>query len=118
MKAYERLLKYVKIYTTSDEESKTVPSTSRQFDLAKILVKEMKNIGIEDVKVDDKCYVYGYIKATKGYENKPSIGLIAHMDTAPSACGENVNPKIIENYNGEDVILKEGTVLSVEKFPH
>lgn len=118
MKAYERLLKYVKIYTTSDEESKTVPSTSRQFDLAKILVKEMKNIGIEDVKVDDKCYVYGYIKATKGYENKPSIGLIAHMDTAPSACGGNVNPKIIENYNGEDVILKEGTVLSVEKFPH
>lgn len=118
MKAYERLLKYVKIYTTSDEESKTVPSTSRQFDLAKILVKEMKDIGIEDVKVDDKCYVYGYIKATKGYENKPSIGLIAHMDTAPSACGENVNPKIIENYNGEDVILKEGTVLSVEKFPH
>ena len=118
MKAYERLLKYVKIYTTSDEESKTVPSTSRQFDLAKILVKEMKNIGIEDVKVDDKCYVYGYIKATKGYENKPSIGLIAHMDTAPSACGENVNPNIIENYNGEDVILKEGTVLSVEKFPH
>lgn len=118
MKAYERLLKYVKIYTTSDKESKTVPSTSRQFDLAKILVKEMKNIGIEDVKVDDKCYVYGYIKATKGYENKPSIGLIAHMDTAPSACGENVNPKIIENYNGEDVILKEGTVLSVEKFPH
>lgn len=118
MKAYERLLKYVKIYTTSDEESKTVPSTSRQFDLAKILVKEMKNIGIEDVKVDDKCYVYGYIKATKGYENKPSIGLIAHMDTAPSTCGENVNPKIIENYNGEDVILKEGTVLSVEKFPH
>lgn len=118
MKAYERLLKYVKIYTTSDEESKTVPSTSRQFDLAKILVKEMKDIGIEDVKVDDKCYVYGYIKATKGYENKPSIGLIAHMDTAPSACGENVNPKIIGNYNGEDVILKEGTVLSVEKFPH
>lgn len=118
MKAYERLLKYIKIYTTSDEKSKTIPSTSRQFDLAKILVKEMKDIGIEDVKVDDKCYVYGYIKATKEYENKPSIGLIAHMDTAPSACGENVNPKIIENYNGEDVILKEGTVLSVEKFPH
>lgn len=65
MKAYERLLKYVKIYTTSDEESKTVPSTSRQFDLAKILVKEMKDIGIEDVKVDDKCYVYGYIKAQR-----------------------------------------------------
>ena len=118
MKAYERLLKYVKIYTTSNEESKIVPSTSRQFDLAKILVKEMKDIGIEDVKVDDKCYVYGYIKATSGYEDKPSIGLIAHMDTAPSACGKNVNPQIIENYNGEDVILKEGTVLSVEKFPH
>ena len=118
MKAYERLLKYVKIYTTSNEESKIVPSTSRQFDLAKILAKEMKDIGIENVKVDDKCYVYGYIKATSAYEDKPSIGLIAHMDTAPSACGKNVNPQIIENYNGEDVILKEGTVLSVEKFPH
>ncbi len=119
MKAYERLLKYVKIHTTSDETSKTHPTTMRQFDLAKILVEEMKELGLKDVRVDDKCYVYGYIDATKGYEDKPKIGFIAHMDTAPSASGENVKPQIIENYNGEDVILKgNNSVLSVETFPH
>ena len=119
MKAYERLIKYAKVYTTSDPESNTVPSTSRQFDLANILVKEMKEIGLVDCRVDDKCYVYGYIPATKGYEDKPSIGLIAHLDSAPAACGENVKPQIVENYNGEDIILPgNGTVLSVKKFPH
>lgn len=118
MKAYERLLKYVKVYTTSDETSNTVPSTKRQFDLAHMLVKEMEELGIKGCRVDEKCYVYGYIPATEGYENKPSIGLIAHMDTAPAACGENVNPQIVENYDGLDVVLKNGTVLSVEKFPH
>ena len=119
MKAYERLIKYAKVYTTSDPETNTVPSTSRQFDLANILVKEMKEIGLVDSRVDDKCYVYGYIPATKGYEDKPSIGLIAHLDSAPAACGENVKPQIVENYNGEDIILPgNGTVLSVKKFPH
>ena len=119
MKAYERLLKYVKVYTTSDPKSKTHPTTERQFDLAHILVEEMKEIGIQDVRVDDKCYVYGYIPATEGYEDKPSIGLVAHMDSAPAANGENVNPQLIENYNGEDVVLKgNNTILSVEKFPH
>ncbi|MDS0524442.1 peptidase T [Clostridium sp. SHJSY1] len=118
MKAYERLLKYVKVYTTSDESSNTVPTTKRQFDLAKLLVEEMKGLGIEGTRVDDKGYVYGYIPATKGYEDRPSIGLISHMDTAPSASGEGVNPQIIENYNGEDVILKgNNTILSVQKFP-
>ncbi|MBD7912401.1 MULTISPECIES: peptidase T [Clostridium] len=119
MKAYERLLKYVKVHTTSDESSETIPTTKRQFDLANILVEEMKELGIEGVRVDDKCYVYGYIPATKGYETKPSIGLIAHMDTAPSASGKGVNPQVIENYNGEDVLLKgDNSVLSVEKFPN
>lgn len=119
MKAYERLLKYVKVYTTSDPKSKTHPTTERQFDLAHILVEEMKEIGIQDVRVDDKCYVYGYIPATEGYEDKPSIGLVAHMDSAPAANGENVNPQLIENYNGEDIVLKgNNTILSVEKFPH
>ena len=118
MKAYERLIKYAKVYTTSDPESETTPSTKRQFDLANILVEEMKEIGIQDVKLDESCYVYGVIPATKGYEDKPSIGFIAHMDTAPAAPGENVNPQIVENYNGEDLTLLNGTVLSVEKFPH
>ena len=118
MQAYERLIKYAKIYTTSDPKSETTPSTKRQFDLANILVEEMKEIGIEDVKVDENCYVYGVIPATEGYEDKPSIGFIAHMDTAPAAPGENVNPQIVENYNGEDLTLLNGTILSVEKFPH
>jgi len=91
----------------------------RQFDLAKLLVEEMKELGIQDVKLDDNCYVYGYIPATKGYEDKPSIGLIAHMDTAPAANGENVKPQIIENYDGGEVVLKgNNSILSPERFPH
>ena len=119
MRAYERLLNYVKVYTTSDEESTTVPSTARQFDLAKILVEELKGLGIEDAKVDDKCYVYASIPATKGYEDKKAIGFIAHMDTAPDFCGENVNPIIEENYNGEDIVLgTSGRTIKVSDFPH
>ena len=118
MKAYERLLKYVKVYTMSDPKSETVPSTMRQFDLAHMLVEEMKELGLKDVRVDDKCYVYGYIPATEGYEDRKAIGLIAHLDTAPAAPGENVNPQIVENYNGQDITLLNGTVISVNKFPH
>ena len=119
MKTYERLLKYVKVHTTSDENSDTHPTTIRQFDLASILVEEMKELGIQDVRVDDNCYVYGYIPATKGYEEKLSIGLIAHMDTAPAANGDNVKPQIIENYDGGDVVLKgNNSILSPERFPH
>mgnify|MGYP000773748318 FL=1 len=118
MKAYERLLKYVKVYTVSDPKSETVPSTMRQFDLAHMLVEEMKELGLKDVRVDDKCYVYGYIPATEGYEDRKAIGLIAHLDTAPAAPGENVNPQIVENYNGQDITLLNGTVISVNKFPH
>lgn len=119
MRAYERLLNYVKIFTTSDEESTTVPSTARQFDLAKILVEELKGLGVADARVDDKCYVYGSIPATAGYENKKVMGFIAHMDTAPDFTGENVNPIVEENYNGEDVVLgTSGRVIKVADFPH
>ena len=119
MRAYERLLNYVKIYTTSDEESTTVPSTARQFDLAKILVDELQSLGVTDARVDDKCYVYGTIPATAGYEDKKSLGFIAHMDTAPDFTGENVNPIVEENYDGEDVVLgTSGRVISVADFPH
>ncbi len=119
MRAYERLLNYVKIYTTSDEESTTVPSTARQFDLAHILVDELKTLGVEDAMVDDKCYVYGHIPATPGYEDKKSVGFIAHMDTAPDFCGENVNPIVVENYDGEDIVLgTSGRTIKVSDFPH
>lgn len=119
MKAVERLLKYVKVYTTSDDDSVTVPSTSRQFDLAHMLVAELKELGVADAHVDEKCYVYGTIPAAPGCEQVPALGLIAHMDTAPDFSGENVNPQIIENYDGQDVMLgTSGRVLSVKQFPH
>ena len=119
MRAYERFLNYVKIHTTSDENSNTTPSTRRQFDLAETLAEEMKKLGVKDVRVDENCYVYGAIPATPGYEDKPAIGLIAHLDTAPDFCGEHVNPQIYRNYNGEDVTLGDsGKVLSVKTFPH
>ena len=118
MRAYERLLKYAQVFTTSDEESDTTPSTSRQFDLAGMLVEEMKEIGISGASVDDKCYVYGHLPATEGMEDVPAIGLIAHLDTAPDFCGAGVHPLIHENYDGGPVALgNSGRVLSPEMFP-
>lgn len=118
MRAYERLLRYARVYTTSDPTTGTHPSTERQFDLARLLVDEMKEMGIEDAAVDEHCYVYGSIPATPGYENRPALGLIAHMDTAPDAPGENVQPIIHENYDGHDVVLPgTGAVMKVSTFP-
>ena len=119
MKAYERLLRYVAVHTTSDEESTTVPTAAREFDLAKLLVDELKSIGIKDAAVDDMCYVYGTLPATKGYENAKKIGFIAHMDTAPDFSGENVKPCVIENYDGKDVALgTSGRTLETAQFGH
>lgn len=119
MKPYERLLRYAVIHTASDETSKTVPTTQRQFNLARVLVDELKAMGVTNARVDDMCYVYASIPATNGYEEKPAIGFIAHMDTVPDFCGENVKPNVIPNYNGEDVLLGAGErVLRVCDFPH
>ncbi|MCD7762288.1 MAG: peptidase T [Lachnospiraceae bacterium] len=119
MRAYERLLQYVKIFTTSDEESETVPSTARQLDLAKLLVEEMTELGVSRARVDEKGYVYGEIPATAGYEYAPAIGFIAHMDTAPDFCGEQVSPMVMENYDGQDIVLgTSGRILSAKDFPH
>ena len=118
MRAYERLLKYVKIHTTSDPASGTHPSTLRQFDLAKILVEELKELGLADAHVDEHCYVYATLPATPGQESAKPLGFIAHMDTADDASGENVQPQIHENYDGEAVTLPAtGTVLDPEVFP-
>lgn len=119
MRAYERLLNYVKVYTTSDDESETVPSTERQFVLGKQLAEELKSLGASEVQIDDKCYVYGKIPATPGMEKAPKLGFIAHMDTAPDFTGENVNPQVIKDYDGKDIVLGDsGRVLSVNDFPH
>lgn len=117
MKAYERFLKYARMYTTSDEISGTHPSSSVQFTLAHHLVEELKALGIS-AECDEYCYVYAMIPATEGCENVPAIGFIAHMDTSPDFCGENVSPRIIESYDGEDVELGEGRVLKRSDFPH
>lgn len=118
MKAYERFLKYVTVWTSSDEESTTVPTTKRQLDLGRLLVEEMKKMGLSDVEIDEYGYVYGYLPATEGKENVPALGLIAHMDTAPDYNGRDVKPQIISDYNGEDVVLgNSGKVLSVKDFP-
>ena len=101
MRAYERLLNYVKVWTTSDEESTTSPTTARQFDLAKQLVEEMKGMGIEDAMMDEYGYVYGHIPATPGYENCTAIGFLAHMDTAPDYSGKRFS--FIKKYDRENI---------------
>ena len=118
MRAYERLLKYVKVWTTSDPESGTHPSTMRQFDLAHQLVQELKGLGLTDAHVDEHCYVYATLPATPGQESAKPLGFIAHMDTTDDASGENVNPQIHPNYDGGKVVLPAtGTVLDPAQFP-
>ena len=119
MNVYERLLKYVVIRTPSNEESDTTPSTQCQFDLANVLKKEMKDLGICNVILTDSCFLYGKIPATPGYENAPAIGFIAHMDTVSDYCDHDIKPMITEKYDGEALALGEsGVTLSPEMFPH
>ena len=119
MRAYERLLNYVVVRTPSDEHSTTSPSSQCQFDLARILADEMTALGISDVSLDEFCYVYGKIPATPGYENKPSIGFIAHMDTVSDYCDHDIIPVVHKNYDGGDLPLgTSGRTLTVKDFPH
>ena len=119
MRAYERLLNYVKIHTTSEESSETTPSSDRQFMLGNLLVEELREMGIKDVTIDDKCYIYAKLPATEGLEKAPVLGFIAHMDTAPDFSGENVQPQLIPDYDGENIVLgQSGLTLSPETFPH
>ena len=119
MKAYERLLNYVVVRTPSDENSSTFPSTEQQFELARLLVQEMLELGIEDARVDDYCYVYGTVPATPGCEDKPKIGFIAHMDTVSDYCDHDITPVLHENYDGGDLVLgTSGRSLTVKDFPH
>lgn len=119
MKAYERFLKYVTVRTPSDENSETVPSSQCQFDLARILEAEMKDLGLKDVHLDEQCYLYGNLPATEGLEDRPAIGFIAHMDTVSDFCDHDIVPILTENYNGEAMeIGKSGLILSPETFPH
>lgn len=118
MRVEERLLKYVSYWTTSDEECRQIPSSERQFELGKVLEQELCDLGLEKVTLTDHCYVYGLLPATKGYADKPAVGFISHMDTAPDFSGKDVKPQIIPDYDGNDVLLKGSSAyLKVSDFP-
>ena len=120
MKAYERLLRYAQIHSSSKTRTGRTPSTERQRRFAERLEQEMTALGLSEVATDENAYVYGRLPATEGMEQEPVIALIAHMDTVPDSDfpGENVKPQQILNYDGGDVPLGEsGRVLSPAMFP-
>ena len=117
MNITERFLKYVSFCTTSDEETNMTPSTPGQMEFAKYLAVELKEIGMQEVTLDDNGYVMATLPANT--EGKPVIGFIAHMDTAPDASGKNVKARIVENYDGQDIVLnaEKNIVFEVAKYP-
>ncbi|MCR4672558.1 MAG: peptidase T [Lachnospiraceae bacterium] len=117
----ERFLRYVKINTQSANGTGRMPSTECQWDLARVLRDELNEIGCSDVMLDEKyCVVYGKIPGSPGLAREEPVGLIAHIDTAPDASGENVKPWVLENYQGEDIALnkEKGIVMKAEDFPN
>lgn len=112
-----RFIKYAKVHTTSSEDSETVPSTEIQKDLGRILVEDLKEIGLEDVHMDERGYVYATLKSNTDKQLK-KIGFIAHMDTSPAASGKGVNPQIHKNYNGGDIVVskEQNIILSPKEF--
>ncbi len=114
----ERFIKYVQYDTRSDEESNTVPTTKGQLVLAEVIADELKEIGLTDVILDEKGYIYATLPANIKSE-APTFGFIAHLDTSPDMSGTKVNPQIVENYNGEDIILnkEKNIILSPKDFP-
>jgi len=117
-KLIERFIKYIKIDSQSDPESNTTPSTEKQWNIAKVLVEDLKEIGMQDVEIDKHGYVYATLPANTD-KNVPTIGFIAHYDTAPDYSGANVNPQFVYNYDGSDIVLnkEKGLILSPDYFP-
>lgn len=107
MKVQERFLRYISVDTTSDPSSTTFPSTKSQLNFADSLVREMKEMGLKDVSCDENGYVFGTIPATIENYQGPVLGFIAHMDTAPASSGANICPRIIENYDGKEIVLNQ-----------
>lgn len=118
MRLLNRFLTYTKIYSTSDPESETTPSTERQWDIAKYIFQELKDLGLSDVSMDENGYIMAYVPSNIS-EKEPTVGFIAHYDTSPDFNGKDVNPQIWEDYNGGDLVLNKetGFTLSSEKFP-
>lgn len=118
MALLERFLKYVSIHTTSDENTGLVPSTPQQMEFAKILAEELKAMGMQDVSLDKKGYLMATLPSNID-KDVPTVGFISHLDTSPDMSGKNVKPRIVENYDGNDIVLneKENIVLSPKQFP-
>jgi tripeptide aminopeptidase len=116
-KILERFLRYIAIETTSDPESHSQPSTSKQLELSRLLVKELQEMGVRDAALDEHGYVMATIPANT--PNVPVIGFIAHVDSAPDAPGRVTNPQIIENYDGKDIVInsEKGMIMKIEEFP-
>ncbi len=119
MNVTERFLKYVSMDTTSDSDSETYPSTASQLELAALLKEEMISLGLTDVTLDEYGYVFGTVPSTiENYEGT-ILGFIAHMDTSSAASGANIRPRIIEQYDGKDIVLNEehNITMQVKDFP-
>ena len=117
MELKERFLKYVGFDTQSDPDSETFPSTARQLVLLNHLAEEMLSLGLTEVEIDANGYVTGTIPATPGYESKPVIGFISHVDTSPDMKGADVRPRIVEHYDGGDIALNDSLTMRVADFP-
>lgn len=118
MRAYERLIKYAQICTESAMDTGTTPSTPGQWDLARLLVDELKELGLEGPSVDEHCIVTAWLPAAPGCEGVPALGLVAHMDTAPAFTGKGVKPILHKDYDGGDIVLpQEGRVIRAADFP-
>jgi tripeptide aminopeptidase len=118
--ALERFLRYVKVWTTSDETIETVPSTKIQFDLGKLLVEELKQLNLKDIFHDEYGFVYAYLPPSKGFEKVQPIGLLAHVDTSSAVSGKDVKPVIHRNYNGKEIKYAQNKdlVLNFEDSPN
>ena len=115
MTVLERFLKYISIDTTSSSKTNTIPSNKNEYILAKLLLKELKELGIKDIHYDkENCYIYAVIK---GNDALPKIGFIAHMDTSETVCGKNIKPRLIKNYDGNDIKLNDEVTMSPEEYP-
>ena len=118
MRAYERFLRYIAVPTASDESSGTHPSSEKEWVLARMLREEMEALGLCDITLSDTCYLYAKLPASAGYESLPTIGFIAHMDTSPDFADGPMRARLVENYDGGEVILGAGRTLSPTMFPH
>ena len=112
----ERFISYTKVDTTSADDSKVCPSNPDEFILAHQLEEELKELGVQDVRVDDKCFVYGLLLANTD-KKCDTVGFLAHMDTSNATSGKNIKARVIENYDGEDIELSEGIWTKVADYP-